>query len=673
MSNSSGPVYEFGPFRLDAAEQTLLRGGEPVPLTPKALQTLLVLVQHAGRVVGKDRLLEAVWADTFVEEGVLTVNVSALRKALGEAEGGEKYIETVPRRGYRFAAPVREASGAEETPRGSDAPQDLAGRAGEVALIVERHTRSQLVVEEAGGEAEPAAVRPGGEEQKALGPARPRPWPRPRAVLAGGVLLAGLVAAAYLWASNRQQGKQALPAGRSIAVLPLKPLGAGEQTENYLGVGLADALITRLGGLSQIRVRPTSSVLRFDHPKQDSLAAARSLGVDAVLEGSYQREGGRVRVTLQLVSARDGAQVWSDTFDDDFTHIFEMEDSISKEVARALAANLSEAEERLLARRPTENVEAYQLYLKGRYFWTKRTEEGLKKGIAYFQQAIEEQPDFALAYSGLADSYLVLCGLNLLPPRDAFPRVKAAAQRSLELDETRPEAHASLADAKFYFDWDWAGAEREYRRAIELNPGYATGHQWYSEFLVAMGRHEEAVAEARRAYELDPLSLPVNLNVGWVFYRARQQDRAIEQFRKTLELDQNFSPAHFFLGHAYEQKGMYEEALAEFQKAISLSGRNPRLLSVLGHGYAVSGRTQEAMKVYDELGEMEKKSYVPSYHFALIHAGLGNKDRAFEWLERAYEERSVYLVFLNADPRLDGLRPDPRFADLLRRVGLPRG
>jgi len=394
------------------------------------------------------------------------------------------------------------------------------------------------------------------------------------------------------------------------------------------------------------------------------------LGVETVLDGSIQRQGDRLRVTVQLISVKDGSQLWGKTFDEKFTDIFAVQDAISEKVTEALALKLSGEEQTGLAKRYTENAEAYQLYLLGRFYWNKRSEEGIKKAIAYFDQAIEKDPNYALAYAGLSQCYIVLDAYYLLPPQEAIPKAKAAATRALEIDDTLAEAYAALAT--YYYDWDWPAAERQFKRAIELNPNYATAHQWYAEFLVNQGRFDEGIAEIKRARELDPLSLIINTVLGRSLYQARQYDQGIEQLRNTIEMDPNFVPAHRHLGQAYEAKGMYSEAVAEMQKAVTLSGSTPEYMAVLGQAYALSGKRAEAMKIVEELKEQSKQRYISACGIALIYAGLGEKDRAFEWLEKAYQEHDYGLIYIRVAPGLESLRSDPRFADLVRRVGLPQ-
>ena len=600
MSSPTKHFYEFGPFRLDPERPCLLRGDEQIPLTPKALELLLILVRNSGRLVEKEELLKAVWPDTFVEEGNLSVTVFMLRRALGESADERRYIETVPRRGYRFVEGVREVGG------------EAAG------LVVRRRTRSQVVIEEE--ETEDEAAPP---------PARKGP--------------------------------------PTLAVLPLKPLRP-EAADEYLGLGMADALITKLGNIKRIIVRPTSTTLKHALAEQDPQAVGERLGVDTVLDGRIQREGDRIRVTVQLVNVGDGATLWAEKFDTQFTNIFGLQDSVSEEVARALMHKLTGEEQRLLAKHFTDDTAAYQLYLRGRYHWNQWTEEGMKKAIESFGRAIEADPGFALAHAGLADCYAF--GILPLPPQEAAPKAKEAALRALELDAMLAEAHTSLAYVKHSYDWDWAGAEMEFRRAIELNPNYAHAYHMYSHCLVTMNRLDDSLAASRRACQLDPLDVEMSAHLIFHYNAARQFALAIEQGRKTVEMDPNFHEARLFLGRALVHRGMYAEAIAELERAVELSGRRTFTLAGLGYACAVAGQRERAEKIAAELEARFEQSYVPAYYIAQVHAGLGDRERAFSWLERAYADRDSLLVNAGVDPHLDSLRSDSRFVDLSRRIGL---
>ena len=577
MSRLTKHFYEFGPFRLDAKERLLLHDGEIVPLTPKAFDMLLALVENSGHLLEKKELMQRLWPDSFVEEGSLAQNISLLRKALGESES-QKFIETVSRRGYRFVASVILSK-----------PEQIADRT-----------------------------------------------------------------------------------IKSIAVLPFKSLGVGGGDE-YLGIGIAETLTTRLSSLKLLTVRATSAVLKYASSEKETVVAGRELEVDTVLEGSIRRLGEQVRVTARLVSVRDGSLLWADKFDEDFTDIFKVEDSISSKVTGALALKLSGEEQKRLTKRYTDNAEAYQFYLKGRYFWNKRTEDGFNRGIAQFKQAVEKDSNYALAYAGLADSYIGLTFYSFTAPSETMPKAKEAAMNALAIDNALAEAHASLAHVLMNYDWNWSEAEKEFKLSIELNPDYATAHQWYAvHYLTARGRPEEALQEMKRALELEPTSLVMNTFMGATLYFAGRYNEAIEQCRRTIEMDPNFAVAHWHLGVAYEQKEMFDDAIAEFQKATTLSGGSPLMKASLGHAYAKANKKDEAIMILDELKELSKQRYMSSYEAAAIYVALGENEQAFQLLERADKEHCFHFVYLKVWPQFSVVRADPRFQDLVERIGLSR-
>ena len=651
--------YEFGPFRLDTSERVLLRDGEPVTLTPKLFETLLVLVERSGRVVEKGELMEAVWPDAFVEESNLTSNVSLLRKALGEAESGKPYIETVPRRGYRFAAGVRAARGGGE-------------------LIVSRHVRERVVTreeEEISDAKEPAA--PAGGPLKAGGAATIAAAGSGRRVTRGVLLSAGallvMCAAAYLWVRGRPGSPATSAEVKTLAVLPFRLLGAAPGDE-HLGTGIADALITKFSNTRRIAVRPTSATRRYAEGEQGAAAAGRELGVEAVLEGTVQRAGERLRLTVQLVRTADGAPLWAEKFDAKFTDVFAVQDSISEQVAEALTLKLSGEERGLLAKRYTENVAAHEAYLKGRYFWNKRTREGDRKAAEYFEQAIRLDPSYALAYAGLADCYQILPPYGVVPP-DAVAKAKTAARKALELDETLAEAHASLAVIKHAYDWDFAGAEGEFKRALELNPNYALARLWYAQHLAHMGEREKSFAEARRAQELDPLSLVIWSESGWVYYIAGDYERAVEHLHKALEIEPNFPRALYILAILHGQRGEVELAMAEMQKMVALTGGDAeefaKTTAPALEAFRASGARAAWRKSAEIMRELVKRNRTSARVVGTHYARAGDLDQAFFWLEKAYEERDPGLVMLKAAPDFESLRSDPRYASLLRRMGFP--
>ena len=457
----------------------------------------------------------------------------------------------------------------------------------------------------------------------------------------------------------------------SLAILPLVNASSEQETE-YLSDGITESIINSLSQLPKLKVMARSTVFRYKEKDVDPLEVGRELNVRAVLTGRVLHLGDNLLIQTELVDTTDGSRLWGEQYNRRLTDIFAIQDEIAREISEKLRFRLTGEEQRQLAKRHTENTEAYRLYLKGRYNWNKRTPEGSKKGIEYFKKAIDLDSGYALAYAGLADSYNVLGNYGDLSPRDAFPRSKTAAIKALRIDETLAEARSALAYALNGYDWNWAAAETEFKRAIELKPNYATAHYSYAiTHLAALGKLDEALAEMMEAKELDPLSLIINTNLGWVLYFAGRYEEAIKQIHKALEIDENFNVAYFKLGQVYERQGRYEEAIELYRKALELSGGNLWINQGLGHALAMTGRTEEARQIIDHLVAMSAKRYVSPYIIAEIYRGLGEIDRTFEWLEKAYEDRSDWLVWLGVEPALDPLRSDPRFTDLINRVGLP--
>jgi serine/threonine-protein kinase len=463
------------------------------------------------------------------------------------------------------------------------------------------------------------------------------------------------------------------PAARieSLAVLPLENLSRDPEQE-YFTEGMTDTLITDLAQIKALRVISRTSVMRYKQTKESLPDIARALHVDAVVEGSVTRSGDRVRITAQLIEAATDRHLWAKSYDGDLRDVLALQSEVAQAIAREIEVKLTPQEQTLLTRSHAVNPEAYQLYLKGRFFWRKFVAGGITKSIEYYQQAIEKDPNYAAAYAGLADSYaLGSVGGGGMSPAEGMPKARAAAQKAMELDDTLGEAHLSLALVRTYYDWDWAGADQEFRRAIELNPNYAEAHHWYSHYFLAIGRIDNSYQQSIRALELDPLSPDLAWHLGFHYYLAHNYDSAIEQTNKALELDPNSAPARLYLAVAYEQKGMFPQALAELQKARSAVPTSPFGLHRLAHLYALSGNRAEAKKILEQLEELSKHRYVSASSLAVICAGLGDKVAALTWLEKAYEEHAFDLSILKLDPVFDGLRSDPRFRDLVRRLNLP--
>jgi len=646
--------YQFEPFRLDVSERRLLCDGEVVPLTLKAFDLLLVLVENGGHILEKDELMKRVWPDTVVEEANLSHYVFTLRKALGESRDEGRYIETIPKRGYRFVASVTEVR-EEGTGQFSEAPP-RSGVAGE------DEAGSLSALSETG----PTEI----EQAHAAGylSGRQAKWRTGLLLTCLALMAAGL--GSYFWFSHRSQSAASGLGVKSMAVLPSRRLDAVTTDDEYLGVELADSLITRLSNTRQIVVRPTSAMLKYAASNQEPLAVGREQRVDSILESAWQKSGDTIRVTAQLVRVSDGVPLWAGIFDGKISDVFKMQDSITEQVSRALLLRLNEEERAQLTKHYTENRAAYQLYLKGHLQWHRFDAEGSKKAIEYFNQAIALDPNYALAYNGIADAYTILGSLGTVPPVEAWPKAKWAAEKAIGLDATLAAPHSSLAAVKILFEWDWPGAEREIKRAIEINPNEADSHELLGYYLQAMGRVDEALTVTKRAQELEPLSPIINADLASACYYAGHYDEAISAYRGAKELNPNLIAPLFLPAQADERKGMTSEAIAECQKALATAGRDPSILAELGYVYAVSGQRGEAQKLATELATQSKQRYFSPLVVALLYAGLGEKDQAFVWLEKAYEARDPQMVWLKVEPQFDSLRSDTRFVALLHRLGL---
>jgi TolB-like protein/DNA-binding winged helix-turn-helix (wHTH) protein len=631
-------LYEFGQYRLDPAERKLLRGNEIVTLTPKAFDTLVLLVRYSGHLLEKDELIRMLWPDTFVEDGSLSNNIFLLRKALGEDPA---FIETVPRRGYRFIGAVRRFPDGGPGPReelrlGSpppDAPLDLQPRALAVATL----------------------------------PTKARPLSQNRAAAGITVLVVLALVAAALWLYRSAAGRGPID---SVAVLPFENAGGDPNTE-YLSDGIAESLINSLSQLPHLKVMSRDSAFHYRGEVPDVQTVGHKLGVRAVFKGRVAQHGDMLAISAELIDARDNSHIWGQQYIRKPSDIFALQEEIAKEMTAALRVRLTGEEEKRLGKTYTASPEAYENYLKGRYWFNKQTEEGFHKGIEYFERSITKDPTYALGYAGLADCYISLANFGAVSAKEGYSKAREWAQKALKLDDTLVEAHVSLASVKTDYEWDWLEGEKEARRAIELNPSDARARVAHAEVLWTTGKLDESIQETKRALELDPLSINSNDALEFEFFLARQYDQAIEQAAKTLELDPKYISAYYVRGVAYVKKSMYKEAMAEFEKGVAIAADNPSALTGLGYGFAVTGRRADAEKVLARLNELSKREFVSPVWMAKIYSGLGEKDKAFESLERAYEDRSIVSVaYIKTNPMLDPLRSDPRFAELLRRMNL---
>ena len=619
------------------------------------MEVLLILVEKRGELVARQDLMSAVWPDTFVEEGNLSSNISILRRQLGVTPDGGDYIQTIPKRGYRFAAVVKQVQ--------NQPPILLSGqdvRSGAAATgEAESNRGGQL--------AGPGEV--GTAEARAAGSVRKRAV-RPRVALAAAAgLLALALALLYLEGRHwRLPGLGPEAHIRAMAVLPLENL-SGDPAQEYFADGMTEALTADLAQIGALRVIARASVMQYKGTKQPLAQIAERLKVEAVVSGSVFRSGNRVRITAALIHAATGQQLWAKTYERSLGDILDLQNEVARAIAGEVQAKVTAQEQIRLARSRSVNADAYDAYLKGRYYYNRFTVDGFSKSIEHFEQAIRLDPNYASAYAGLADALASLEQIGAARPEEVHPKALEAATKALAMDDTLPEAHAAMASVRAN-DWERSAAEREVRRAIELNPGFPLAHLYYSNMLRHLGRREESIVEARRALELDPLSPLTNEELADAHLSARQYDAAIEQYQKTLELYPNQAAPRDSLGWAYVYKRMYDQGMEEIRKSIALYGEDPSLSPELAFIYGMSGRKGEAQKILDRLLSTSKTVPIAAHHFALIYIGMGKKDAAFAWLEKAYEQHSPMMAWLEVDPRFDTLRQEPRFQDLMRRVGL---
>jgi DNA-binding winged helix-turn-helix (wHTH) protein/TolB-like protein/Flp pilus assembly protein TadD len=616
--------YEFGRFLVDPDERLLLSDGHPVHINAKAFDTLMVLIRRPGHLVEKSELMKAVWNESFVEDGNLTVAISMIRKALGHDGDKRKYIETVARRGYRFVGDIRKV-----------ADPNLETTAEAPSYKAPAHSRRLFSLP-----------------------------PKFAALVLGSLVIfisVGIV--------NFRKQTSTQSGIRSLAVLPFVTLKS-DAAHAYLGVGMADAVITKLGSTGGIIVRPTAAVAKYADSPVDLVAVGREQKVDAILTGNIQALPEQVLVTIQLVRTSDGALLWTDTLEAVPQQMASLEDRVAETVAQSMSVPLSGKAAVQLARRETANSNAYELYLEGRYFWNKRTDQSLTRSIERLQQATNEDPQFALAYAGLAESYVLLDTYGIESSQQAYPNAKAAAAKAVQLDDSLADAHSALGIVALNYEWDWRKAEQEFRRSIALNPNEADTHKWYAQDLRAMGMFDTALDEVRRAQELDPVSLNILTEVGMVYYSSRRYSDAIRVFQKVIDLDPRFVRAHVRLAMVYLAEHDLPSSIRELEEAKSLSDADPYVDGFLGYAQALSGNTRDARALLDRLTQRSRQQYVPSFCLFPIYIGLNEPDHALESLNRAYQEKSTYLVYAATDPMFDPVRSDPRFNRLLDRMGL---
>jgi len=623
----------FGAFQVDFCSGELRKNGIKIRLPEQSFQILAMLTESPGKVVTREELRKRLWpADTFVDfDDGLNSAVLRLRNALGDSAEAPRFVETLPRRGYRFIAPVDYAAPVAQVPADEKATSQKA------TSTISRTRIAKLGL---------AAAIP-------------------------LVCLLALLAFNVGGLRERFNGRGSQSRIRSVAVLPLENL-TGDPSQEYFADGMTDALTTELARISALRVVSRTSAMRYKGSKKPLPEIARELQVDAIVEGAVIRSGDRVRIDAQLIQAAADRHLWAKGYDRKLGDVVALQGELAQAIADEIHIQVTPQERARLAASSPVSPEAYDAYIKGRFLWNERTEKGVTKGAEFFEQAIANDPRYALAYSGLADSYELLGFYGVLPPKEAYSRAKAAATKALEIDPSLAEAHVSLADTRFSLDWDWPGAEAEFKKAIELNPKYDTAYRKYSNYLAGMGRKEESIAAAKKAIEVDPLSITLSTHLAWVYYLTRQYDLAIDQFEKTLEMSSNYARARRDLSLALVEKGRYEDAIREARKGIELSQASPFMLGAVGYAYAKAGKKGEAQKILRELRELSRTRYVSPFYAAVIHAGLGEKDKAFFFLEKSYQDRAGQLVWLNLYPALDSLRSDARFNELVSRVGLPR-
>src|SRR5579883_3417232 len=629
ISRRSSRIARFGSFESDLDAGELRKHGHRLKLSEQPFQILAMLLEHPGEIISREQLRQLLWpSDAFVDfDHGLNNAVMRLREVLGDSSNHPRFIETLPRRGYRFIAPVELSS-----PSSSPAVPEASVRG--------------LAPEANASEPIPATVTPTGATEARFSISRIALLVA--GVLAGSVLISAL---AVHYVTGVNAGKNLANRTSSLVVLPLENL-SGDKDQDYFADGMTDDLIANLAKIRSLRVVSRSTAMAYKGTHKPLPQIASELNVDAVVEGTVMRVGNRVRITAELVQVSTDQHLWADTYESTIGDVLSLQNRVSFAIADEIRINLTKEDKERLARKPFVSPEAYEDYLRGRYYWNKRSYDGFAKSIDYFQQATHRDPQYAMAYAGLADCYGIIGSIiyGAAPSAEAATKAKAAATRALGIDPSLAQAETSLATAQFNYDWDWPGAAEGFKKAMQMDPTYATAFQRYSLYLIAMGRFDESFDQIKKARDFDP---------------------SIEQLRDTLDMDPNFEWALLVLGQAYEQKGQYDKAIEEFRRAVELSNASPVMLSGLAHAYAASGNHAEALQLLARLQALAKNQYFSPYYIAMIYLGLGKNDLAIDWLEKAYGDRSNGLVFLKVEPALDPLRTNPRFVALQAKMNFP--
>jgi TolB-like protein/DNA-binding winged helix-turn-helix (wHTH) protein/Tfp pilus assembly protein PilF len=628
-------LVRFGMYEVSFQSDELRKAGMKIKIQQQPLKLLEVLLEKPGEVVSREELRARIWpAESFGDfDQALNIAISKLRTALSDPAENPRFIETIPKRGYRFIADVTTVPAAPDSDR------------------------------------TPPPAPPASEASPPETPIAPLAHRSRSAALLVGVSLALLACLALLGGWLLRSRRPNSSPIRSLAVLPLDNF-SGDPSQDYFADGMTDELTTSLARISALRVISRTSAMRYKGARKPLPEIARELSVDAVVEGSVRREGDQVLITAQLIQAADDKHLWADSFEGKIGDSLALQNQLARAIAEKIKVEITPQEKARLRQANAVNPDAYKAYLKGRYFWNKRTSDGLKAALTYFNEAIEKDPTYAKAFSGLADTYALLGDweYGVMTPEEAMPKAKAAARRALELDDGLGEAHASLGFLLDGFDWDLDGGDREFKRAIQLNPGYATAHHWYAWHLILLGKNAEAIDEMRKAENLDPLSLIINSDLAELLLIAGLPDESVQQSRRTIEMDPGFALAHNQLGQAFLEKHMLSPAINALQKAVRLSGSSQNCVANLARAYAAANRKPEAIKMLNDLKDRSPHPHAPE--ISMVYAALGDKDQAMLWLEKAYQQRLNPGVLLR--PGFNPLRQDPRFMDLRSRIGLTR-